>query len=177
MDFEYFRNKRHELIDALERGELKKADFIEAQAALYTEIDLKEPQKIEGTLDGLFYYQYFNTMAKHHQMLYRELKYKDAFVAVEHRTLSDKLYAIKERVTYRLLEAMDFKAVEAYYVQATSKQLRHKLVEIFLVNEEKAILHSLDYHVISALKSRGLLPDQVRPSKIDSYINQRYYDV
>ncbi len=177
MDFEYFRARRDALIDSLERGELNKTDFIQAHAALYTALDLKEPKVIAGSTDGLFYYQYFNTMAKHHQMCYRDLKYKDPFVAVEHRNLSDQLYAIKERVTYRLLCAVDFKGIEAYYVKATSRQLRSRLVEIVFVHEEKAILHSLDFHVVAELRARNLLPDQERASKIDSYINQRYYDV
>lgn len=177
MDFEYYRQQRNALIDDLDLGLLKKTDFIKAQTALYIEMDIKEPKCIQGTLDGLFYYQYYNTLAKHHQILYRDLKYKDPFVAVDHRKTSDKLYAIKERITYRLLCAIDFQGIEAYYVKATSKQLKYRLVEIVLVTEEKAILHSLDPQVITALKSRGLLDSTIKESIIDSYINKPYYKV
>lgn len=177
MDFEYYKQQRHTLIEALERGEVDKTAFISANAALYLPLDLKEPRQIKGTLDGLFYYQYFNTLAKHHQMQYRALKYKDPFVAVDHRKLSEKLYAIKERVTYRLLCALEFQDIDAYYVHSASRQLRHKLVEIVLREEEKAILHSLDPQVITALKSRALLDENAKPSVIDTYINQPYYRV
>lgn len=177
MDFEFYRQQRNALIDALDSGQLEKTAFIKAHAELYLPLAVKEPRRIEGTLDGLFYYQYYNTLAKHHQMQYRELKYKDPFVAVDHRKQSERFYAIKERVTYRLLCAVDFQEIEAYYVQAASKQLKHRLVEIVLLNEEKAILHSLDPQVVTALRTRELLDGMVKASVIDTYINQPYYKV
>lgn len=177
IDFEHYRKMRCDLIEALERGEQDKNSFIDANTEMYIHLELKEPKTIVSALDGLFYYQYYNTLAKHHQMRFRDLKYKDPFVAVDHRKLSEKLYAIKENITYRLLGAIDYKDLDAYYVKSDSKQLNRKLIEIVLVNEEKAILHSLDDRIIRSLKAKGLLSTEQRPSLIDSYINKRYYKV
>lgn len=114
-------------------------------------------------------------MAKQNKALYAELKYKDPFVAVEHRKLSDKLYANKEKVTYKLICFLEFKDMVTYKVKADSKKLKNTIVEIVLKNYEKAILHTLDARTIKALKDKGMLSDKLEVSRIDSYINSKYY--
>jgi hypothetical protein len=177
IDFSHYKQKRLALIDDLEKGKCCKIGFIEENIKLYEHLNLPEPKLIHSPLDGIFFYQYYNTLAKHHQKTYRDLRDGNALEAAKHRILSEKFYALKEDVTLKLLTAMEFKGVEAYYVKSDSKDLNQKLIEIVLVNEEKAILHSLDDRIVKALKIRGLLLPHLRQSLISSYINKPYYKV
>lgn len=177
IDLKNYQTKRLSLIDALERGEIDKIDFIIANLNLYESDTLLKPQSIESLASGIYYYQYYNTNAKYHQIKYRELKYKDPFVAVEHRKKSDALYKTKEWVTYQLLNSLTDEPVIAYYVKSNSKKLKKKLVEIILPNQQKVILHSLDNKVINLLKRKSLLKKGLKKSQIDNYINQPYYKV
>ncbi len=174
-DIATFKEKRLNLIYALECGKMDKQSFIKANLELYGENEFDEPDEICDLDEGLFYYQYFNSLAKCHQMTYRELRYDNPFVAVKHRELSDSFYGIKERVTYRMLRCCKNEPISAYYVKTKSKKLHQRLVEIVFTDREKIILHTLDKKVIQLLYQRGCLFAGVKPSRIAEYINAPYY--
>ncbi|MCK8060711.1 MULTISPECIES: DUF6648 family protein [unclassified Fusibacter] len=177
IDFLAHKKKRLDLIHALEAQELDKTSFILSNVDLYEGLDITEPTRVSSVEEGVFYYQYYNTMAKYNQMKYREMKETMPQAATEFQKLSDEQYAIKERVSYLLLYIIDAEDIRAYYVKSASSKLKSKLVEIVLIREEKVIMHTLDQRIIASLKSRSILNNSVRPSIIDTYINKPYYEV
>lgn len=177
LDFEAYMVKRLALIKQLEKGELDKVTFIEANVALYLPLVLEPPGEIHTHAQGMFYYQYYNTLAKYHQMRYRQLRKEDLFEAVKANALSDRFYALKEHVTLKWLQTLSQDEFTAYYVKSASRDLDKKLVEIEVLVIEKAILHTLDDQVIRWLEDGKYINKVQRESKIASYINTPYYQV
>jgi len=102
------------------------------------------------------------------------LKYKDPFVAVDHRKEADRLYKMKEQVTLEILKVYVRGPVEAYYIPMQSKSLGGRLFEIHFKDLDKVILHSMDPRVLKVLKKKGVFDENVRKSLIESYINSLY---
>lgn len=167
---------RDQLIDQLEAGIIDKNQFLETSDAYFVQFDQPvQPPAITSYSQGMYLYQYFNARAKMEKALYQKLKYKEPFEAVEHRKASDLAYKNKERITLKILQFYQFKGIEAYAISSDSKKLKHKLVEILLPDQPRGILHTLDSAVIEALNKHGVMDFRSRISKIDAYVNTKYY--
>ncbi len=176
VNFSAHAERRLALIERLEAGQIDKVAFIEANLALYEGLTISLPAAIESLDAGLFYYQYYNSLAKYQQLQFRKLAENDLFSALDWRKLSHVNYQNKERVTAMLLAGVDAEPIVAYYVKVNSQKLRHKLVEIVFTARDKVILHSMDDAVIAILRRKNYLTGKIANSLIADYINQPYYD-
>ena len=92
----------------------------------------------------------------------------------------------KDKSTLQLLRLIDFKGVEAYYVNVRSSHLKGKLIEIVINNpdvlaeitmpgsdfeQELLILHTKNPAIAEVLRRNGVLREDKRKSLTDSYIN------
>ncbi|HSH35002.1 DUF6648 family protein, partial [Schnuerera sp.] len=80
----------------------------------------------------------------------------------------------KDKATLQLLRFLEFKNVEAYFIQVESKFLRDKLYEIVLLDYKEAIFHSKSIWLLGILKEEGVFIEGKKKSLIDEYINERY---
>jgi len=72
------------------------------------------------------------------------------------------------------LKFLDFKGVDAYYINVNSKSLRNELYEIVLLNYDEAIFHSKSKRLLKILKDKKVFNCVLRDSLIDGYINETY---
>ncbi len=177
IDLNAFSNHRLTLIEQLESGKLNKTEYIKATLDFYDAVELNQPERIESILQGMYYYQYYNSFAKWHQIQYRELARDDIFTAIEHRTKSAAYYKLKDNITLKMLKLVKRDEVLAYYVKMDSCKLNSKLVEIVLLNYDSIILHTLDKKIIRYLDNKDMLSCRRQNSLIDTYINKKYYEV
>ncbi len=175
VDLQWHGVQRLNLIAQLESGKIDKETFIRSNVALYNGYDMALPQSLKSVDEGLFYYQYYNAMAKLCQLTFRDLMDVDLFEALEYRSRSSEHYRSKERITAMTLNVVADERIVAYYVQTDSRDLRNKLVEIVFCDRSKVILHSVDNAVIELLKKLNYLERGMRKSLIDDYINKPYY--
>lgn len=174
--YQNFMVFRDALIDKLEAGDIDKNQFLEESYAYFQNAERPvQKRQIDSYEEGMYLYQYYNAHAKIEKAAYQRLKYKEPFEAVEHRKASDRYYKLKEQVTLSLLKYFEFKGIEAYYIQSDSKKLKYKLVEIIIKDKSRAILHTLEPSNVEALKSHHCLDFRARLSKIDDYVNTKYY--
>lgn len=167
--FTEFEKSRLGLIEALEEKRMDKSLYLKKMTELFQGRRYSEPDRINGLLEGLFYYNYFNTLAKNYMMRAREEDNK----ALAH--MANEYYEIKENVLYKLLPLIELEPFEAYYVEANSIKLKKRLVELVLPKQNKVIFHSLWPKTIRYLERKGYLQEGIRKSKIEDYINTKYY--
>ncbi len=164
-----FEKKRIELIHALEAGKIDKAEFLSASYNLFDGQVYSEPDLITSIEQGVFYYFYFNTMAKSY------MKRSKSDSTGKNAYISNEYYQIKENVLISLIGLFNDDELSCYYVNTDSVKLKNRLVEIVVKTREKLIFHTLNPKTISVLKRRGLLEPRLQNSAIDSYINKKYY--
>ena len=88
--------------------------------------------------------------------------------------MGNNYYNEKDNATVQLLRFLEFKGVEAYFIDVKSKFLQNKLYEVVLLNYKEAIFHSKSYWLLQVLKEEGIFIDGMKTSLIDGYINERY---
>lgn len=169
IDFEKFETARLCLLEQLEAGKIDKREFLKKSHEMFLGLNCREPDKITLVLHGVFYYYYFNTMAKAHMMQSK------SFCGCHQATISNEYYEIKESVLRKLITLFKDKELQAYYVNTGSAKLKHKLVELVAPDYEKLVFHTLDCKTIACLKRRGILDTEQRDSLISDYINTKYY--
>ena len=123
-------------------------------------------------LKGLFNYQYYNARAKEKKQAstIRDLSFDEK---KEYLDSCNYFYSRKDRATLKVLELLEYKGVEAYFIKVRSKELRGKLFEIILT-DYNMILHSTNELILKRLIEEEVFSEGSRKSLIDGYINQRY---
>ncbi len=174
IDFAAHAKRRLQLIEQLESGQLDKVQFIELNTQLYNDYIIELPSTISSLEEGLFYYQYYNTMAKYYQIKYKYLLDENIFDAIEMRNQSSAYYRDKENITKLIISREYNEPITAYYVDVNSQRLKNKLVEIIFLERDKVILHTLDKQVIKILKRKKYFKYNKLKSRIEMYINQPY---
>lgn len=174
--YEQFFEQRRILIKRLEANELTKSEYVEETYAFIKSLNM-EPSNgpVTSIEEGLYNYQYYNMLAKYYRQEAQALKYKDPFKAKDYRDLVEKYYKNKDSVTVKLLEYLEYKGVESYYVHIKSRNLRGRLIEIVLTDYDLAVLHTMNDHIIKKLKKNNVLRKGQHKSVIDDYINTKYY--
>ncbi len=167
----YF-NYRQSLIDQYIKGDMTKSEYLEKNLDAVLGLNIKPFKNIDTLEKGLFNYQYFNALAKEsRQMSYdfsdREIKY-------EYMEKADYYYDKKDKATLKIIELLDYKGIEAYYIKVRSKNLKGKLFEIIINDYNNMILHSTNDYIAKRLKDNYILSDTEKKSIIDGYINQKY---
>ncbi len=171
--FEQFLRNRQNLIDQYNKGDLTKEEFIEENYSCITSLDIKPFQRIDNVKKAIYNYQYYNALAKYYQKRAHDLHKKNE-ARSDFLEMSNYYYSRKDFVTEKLLKLLDFRGVEAYFVNVKSPNLKNKLFEIVLLEYDNIILHSTSPSILNMLKYENVFLDEKRKSKIDSYINQRY---
>ena len=167
----YFRY-RQSLIDQYVKGDMTKREYLQANYEAVVYNDIKPFKNIDTVLKGLFNYQYYNARAKEKKQAstIRDLSFDEK---KEYLDSCNYFYSRKDRATLIVLELLDYKGVEAYFIKVRSKELRGKLFEIILT-DYNMILHSTNELILKRLIEEEVFSEGSRKSLIDGYINQRY---
>lgn len=167
----YFRY-RQSLIDQYVKGDMTKREYLQANYEAVVYNDIKPFKNIDTVLKGLFNYQYYNARAKEKKQA-STIKDLDKDEKREYLDSCNYFYGKKDRATLKVLELMEYKGVEAYFIKVRSKELKGKLFEIVL-KDYNIILHSTNELILKRLREEEVFSEGSRKSLIDGYINQRY---
>lgn len=174
--FEKFFEMRSSLIHKFSQGEITKREFLEYNHDLVRRMHIKPFLRIDSYEMGMYNYQYYNVLAKYHSMLAKEVKNTKKHQRYYNFYLNkgNNYYNEKDKSTLKLLEFLEFKGVEAYFVNVNSKRLQDELYEIVLIDYDEAIFHSKSQVLLSMLKKKHVFYDGLKDSLIDGYINEKY---
>ena len=167
----YFRY-RQSLIDQYVKGDMTKREYLQANYEAVVYNDIKPFKNIDTVLKGLFNYQYYNARAKEKKQA-STIKDLDNDEKREYLDSSNYFYGKKDRATLKVLELMEYKGVEAYFIKVRSKELKGKLFEIVL-KDYNIILHSTNELILKRLREEEVFSEGSRKSLIDGYVNRRY---
>lgn len=171
--YDRFFEHRKSLIVQYNQGDLTKEEFIEANYNYIQSMNTKAFRKVDNMLKGIFNYQYYNVLAKYYQKLAHESPKK----STQRKDFLDKanyFYKRKDQTTLKILELLDFRGVDAYYVSVHSNNLKNKLFEIVLLDYDHLILHSVNEKIRLRLEEECVFRNEKRKSIVDDYINERY---
>ena len=166
--------KRIELIEQLELGTLSKEAFIMENYQLMSPFQ-KVNYDVTSIDEGVIKYHYFNTMAKKLMIEADGLEFKDPKSCDKLRQTAYDFYLKKDKITLSLLEYVDFKGVEAYFIHMKSRTLDGVIYEIRFNTCEKVVLHSRDRKILYKLKEAGCFSEEPVASVIDVYVNTKAY--
>lgn len=174
--FDKFFDERSSLIVQFSDGEITKRQFLEYNFDLVRKTNLKPFLRVDTYEKGMFNYQYYNVLAKYYNMLAKETRNtrKHRRYYNYYYNKGNNYYHEKDRAALSLLEFLEFKGVEAYYIEVNSKFLRDKLYEIVLLDYEEAIFHSKAKWLLDALRENNVFIEDKKESLIDGYINEPY---
>lgn len=174
--FDRFFENREALIIQFKMGDMTKREYLETSFNFITALDLKPFKKIDNFKKGMFNYQYYNMLAKYNYM--RALDIKNGGKHPElYKQLIDKtnfFYHKKDQATAALLEIVEYRNVEAYYIKVRSGYLKDRLYEIVLKDYENTVFHSRSKWLMDILIREKIFLEGTRRSVIDDYINERY---
>ncbi|SHJ34209.1 hypothetical protein SAMN02745975_01873 [Geosporobacter subterraneus DSM 17957] len=175
--FDKFFKHRESLIRQFKKGDISKREFLEEHYNFIQQLNLKPfERRIDSFEKGLYNYQYFNMLAKYCYMKAKDVKLQQKHPRLAEKFLEDSNYYYyqKDRSTMKLLEFLDFRNIEAYFVKVKSPGLKDKLFEIVLKDYENVIFHSKSTWLLERLKNEGVFLEGKKKSIIDSYINEKY---
>jgi hypothetical protein len=171
---EAFISFRNELINQLDHGEINKFDFVRRNYEYISKYEVNPYGDIKSVSGAAFAYQFFNSKAKYYLSKAFEIELKDPEEAYELRELGFENYEYKNNVIKKVLELIDYKNVEAFFIEMNSKALEGELFEIVLLDYEKMIFHTKDLLILNRLKKNNCFSNEVKKSLIDEYINKKY---
>lgn len=171
-----FESWRKESIDLLDESKIDKDEFLDLNYNFIRKLELKPFAQIDKLQQAIYNYQYYNIMAKKcncEAKLYQNIKKKKKNYT---KLINDRenFYYLKDLATQRLLEIIDYKNLESYFISLKSKRLQGCIFEINVLNIEKLVLHSKNKRILEKLKDKGVFCDEARASIIDSYVNKSY---
>lgn len=173
-DIEALCIRRLELIEQLELGELSKEDFIMENYQMMQPYQ-KVSYEISSVEEGILKYHYFNTMAKKLMLEADAIEFKNPNKCENLRDKAFDFYLKKDKITLKMLEFVEFKEVEAYFIHMKSKSLEGLIYEIRFNSHEKVVLHSKDRKILYKLKEANCFFDERMASVIDDYVNTKIY--
>lgn len=174
--FEGFFENRSSLIYQYESGKISKKEFLENNYELVRRTSIRPFLRIDSYEMGMFNYQYYNVLAKYYIMLAKDVRNtrRHQRYYSYYRNKGNNYYHEKDKAALDLLKFLEFKDVEAYFIELESKSLQDKLFEIVLLDYKEAIFHSKAQWFLDILKENGVFQINKRPSLIDEYINEVY---
>jgi hypothetical protein len=158
------------------KGDMTKREFLIENFELIQNLNIKPFTRVDCFEKGFYNYQYYNTLAKYYRMESEEAKdnFKHPEFYKEYLDKSNFFYNKKDKSILQVLEAIDFKNVDAYYIKVKSSYLKNRLIEIVFRDYNNVIFHTRCPWIIERLSDEGILYDGIKKSLIDSYINQKY---
>lgn len=175
-EIEVFLKERNCLIDQLDEGKIDKELFIQKNLELIQKISMKPFSRILSYEEGMYNYQYYNTMAKYYNNRANEYKFdrKKKRKYQEAYNKCRNYYHEKDRTLEQMLIIKEFKNMESYYVSLYSTRLKDQLFEIVFTDKEKAVFHTMNPQILALLKENHVFVDEIRESVISDYINTKY---
>ncbi len=170
-----FFQARDKLISDYSEGKMSKQDFLKRNFNYMKKVKIKPFFTVDSYEKGIFNYQYFNSIAKYYKMMASNIRgwnRKKSYYIEQ----MDFYYQKKDFSILKLLEYLEYRNAEAYYINTNSKFLDNRLYEIVLKDYEFAIFHSKSRWLFSELKKAGIFSGGKRDSLIDEYINEKYWD-
>lgn len=174
--FDVFFDKRSSLIVQFKSGKISKREFLEYNFDMVRKMNMKPFLKVDSYEKGMYNYQYYNVLAKYYNMLAKETKNTKRHQRYYSYYLNkgNNYYQEKDKSAVSLLRFLEFKGVEAYFINVESKYLNDKLYEVVLVDYKEAIFHSKATWFLDILKAEGVFIEGKKISLIDEYINETY---
>ena len=175
-NFDGFFNNRDFLIIQYKNGEIPKREYLQQNFEYIQKMKVKPFSRVDSFEKGMYNYQYYNMLAKYYYMLGIDIKKQNKSLCYYKSYLdkADYYYDAKDQSTLKLLKHLEYKNIEAYYIEVNSKRLQNKLYEIVLKDYEFAIFHSKSVWLLNVLRKEGIFSEDVRKSLIDYYINEKY---
>ncbi|EEU12750.1 hypothetical protein I6H45_04565 [Anaerococcus vaginalis] len=171
---ESFNKWRKESIDLLTNQKIGKDEFLELNYRYLVKLDLKPFSNISSVLEAVYNYQYYNIMAKRSNQVALTFISKKKKKYQQEINNRENYYYLKDLATKKLLELIDYKDIEAYFIKLKSKRLTGEIFEIYLKDFDKLILHSKNKNLLQKLKEKKCFLDESKISMIDSYVNKSY---
>lgn len=160
--------ERNRLIDRLDAAALTKQEFHSENYRSLQRWQMKPYPVIDSLEQGIYNYQYYNTLAK-------EAQRRAGLLADNKRKklLSDirNYFHCKDDCIRQMLAICADEPVESYFIVTESNMMRDRLLEIVFLKREKFILHTLDPQIVRSVKKMGIFLPGIRLSKIHAYIN------
>lgn len=174
--YDKLARKKNALIQQFAKGDLTKREFLIENYELIQNMNMKPFTRIDCFEKGYFNYQYYNTLAKYYRMEAEESKlgFKHPEIYREYMDKSRLFYDKKDKTVYKVLEVIDYKNVEAYFIKVKSVYLKNRLIEIVFKDYDNVIFHTRWSWIAEKLIDEGILYEGVKKSIIDGYINQKY---
>lgn len=170
-----FYERRDELIDAMEAGEVDKITYLEESLGFFEEMHFR-PKATErlNFEEAVIHYQYYNLKAKAALMAAETHGEVSPSKIRQFENQAADYYMKKDQVSMHLVALVNYEHVKAYYIQMQSKRLEGELYEVIFENEHRLILHSKDKRLLNRLIQAGVFSQTLQPSAIEEYINTRY---
>lgn len=174
--FETFFDNRSSLIVQFKSGEITKKQFLEYNYELVKKMNLRPFLRVDTYEMGMYNYQYYNVLAKYFTSMAKDIQNTKKHQRYYNYYLNkgNNYYHEKDKAALSLLEFLEFKGIESYYIKVESRSLNNKLYEIVLVNYKEAIFHSKSITMLKVLKEKGVFQEGQKVSIIDEYINETY---
>ncbi len=174
--FKKFFERRSSLIGQFSEGKITKRQLLEYNHDLVKRTHMKPFLRIDNYEMGMYNYQYYNVLAKYYNMLANEVKNtrRHARYYNYYFNKGNNYYQEKDKATISLLEFLEFKGVDAYFINVNSKSLQDELFEIVLLDYDEAIFHSKAIWLLDILMEKGVFREGLKDSIIDGYINEKY---
>lgn len=169
-----FENWRKESIGLLDESKIDKDEFLNLNYNFIKKLDLKPFSQISTAKEAIYNYQYYNIMAKRSNQMALTFISKKKKKYQQEINNRENYYYLKDLATEKLLELIDYKDIEAYFIKLKSKRLTGEIFEIYLKDFDKLILHSKNKNLLQKLKERECFLDEAKISMIDSYVNKSY---
>ena len=171
---DFYVKKRNELIDLLDEKKLTKQEFISRNNVLINSFNLRPFTDIKTVNEGIFNYQYYNLKAKEYNTIANRYKNKKPKKYIESLNKCRNYYLEKDNTILKILELIEYKNVEAYYIDILSYRMRDNLFEIVLKDYEKMIFHTINENIKQHLIANNVFEPIKKKSLIDSYVNKGY---
>ena len=171
-----FENWRKESIGLLDESKIDKDEFLNLNYNFIKKLDLKPFSQISTAKEAIYNYQYYNIMAKRCNFEARLCQNFKKKKKNYNKLINDRenYYYLKDIATQRLLEIIDYKNMESYYIILKSKRLKGSIFEINVLDMEKTVLHSKNKKLLEKLREKGVFNEDSKESIIDSYVNKSY---
>jgi len=174
--YDKLTQKKDSLIQQFLKGDLTKREFLIANFEFIQGME-KEPFSVVDSFEkGFFNYQYYNTLAKYYRMEAGKLKSNPKYARIfnEYVEKSNFYYSRKDKTVLKVLEVVEYKNIDAYYIKVKSEYLKNRLIEIVFKDYDHVIFHTRSLYLIQKLIDEDILSAVIKKSLIDLYINQKY---
>lgn len=172
--FDSFIDKRTDLITEYSKGHMTKKEFLDSNFNFLKEMGIRPFDEIDSFEKGMYNYQYYNVKAKYYGMKASDAREVNSSKYNYYRDMRNRYYHEKDKSIMDFLKFLDYKDMEAYYVEMESEFLDDEIFEIVLLNHDKAIFHSKSHWILKKLRDKDVFIRGKKKSLIDDYINEKY---